>query len=352
MNINQRERARIRSIAEFQAEIQTRIMIEEQLSSEFEEVAFANSAEQVIDSCGFIAVNGLVSRPRGAVGALWYKRVLISSSDQDGQAHPFMWIIVSIPLLRSLDSVGTKSLFVFLVELVRLGLEKEFQTDFHELEQRAYESLKKAFYVRSKDLTSDPAQELRMKIHAILQTNLRSGIPIIFPEEDNLIQALNDETNMISLTRKSRSALNAAKFRLPYVIKKESDQVRIRVSPFMFQIVSEEGNRTISPTVTLIPLNKTGPTVILVNSEVTRGSSLEDLEVLIAFEISHAYANLQVRGEMEREIMALVSKNGDIAESEKITKIFGESRVKTVRERVEMILNRLSEEQHSVLRFS
>ena len=134
--------------------------------------------------------------------------------------------------------------------------------------------------------------------------------------------------------------------------KREVERIRIRTSPFMFQIVSEDGTRTISPTVTLLPLDKTGPTVILVNSDVTRGSSVEDLEVLIAFEISHAYANLKIRGEMEREIMALVSKDGDQSESEKMIKVFGESKVKAVKESVEIILTRLSDEQHPVLRFS
>ncbi|MFW9995286.1 MAG: hypothetical protein ACFFD4_24835 [Candidatus Odinarchaeota archaeon] len=308
-----------------------RIIVEEWLGTEFDLAArqLNENPDFYLTKVLFTGVNGLVKRKDGKAAAIAY----VDEPTRDNVIAVF-----SIPLIKALNNA---SLIIFVrIILQTLVIKKEKGESYEKAEIEAYEktynSLKYVNDVKRIQQIEKTRQAVLFHLFRFSRT-----MPVYDPKE--VVSELSED---FDTKLKVLTAFNKAKTRtLDLASSQVIKDLKIRSLPLIFQFIIETGERRVSPAHTLIMKPSSGKyssTIILFSEIIAKELPVEDLEVIISYEILNLLNHKKFsRGEMEQEIYEiLATKSKDVAEKN-VSFLYTKTRLTAVKEQTKKIMERL-----------
>ena len=309
----------VSSLVNFDKASKLRLSFEEWLKNEFEMIARQHEDQELVKVTRFIAVDALIQRNERQVGALSY----IFTEEN-------IWVIFSQPVFRKLDD-NTISLFlkVILQTIFELKNSND-KKNIRECEIRAYNKIVEDLdkLSRSENLLNQ-IDRMKQAIFFLSTQLLKARLPVVNPEtlipvkSDNLL--MNKINNAFSKIRtKLYNSIDPTHF----------DKAKFRILPYYFKIIYQDLNNDrselrVKPIVSLDIYdvqNSYSFSLFIINTYFLETIDLDDLELLLAYELISLINNRKFsRGEMEKEIHSIITKEKQVDENYDFLKSFYDS---------------------------
>ncbi|MFQ5979093.1 MAG: hypothetical protein ACE5OZ_13280 [Candidatus Heimdallarchaeota archaeon] len=337
--------------AKAKKDFRAQILLESWFRHELGNVSSGSPDLELLDSCRFLGIPGLISRPNGMVGAQWYRVVPFPSRTEDETAFAERKQIIcyfSIPFFRNLDPKSLESALIFTLETIREIIVNS-PKDFREAENKAFERIapqlrRKTFSSKS---TLNGANQTWAENMARLYFRLKSGAQII---NIDMLSEFED-AEFAEAQRILRTKLSRVKSKIAGLV--DSSFLRKTVLspvPAVFRsIVPSSSFSLLGTMLAYNRLNQLSLVVIMVGTPLLE---VDDLEVALAYHILSVYNERKyTRGIMEQEIFQLIRSKNDLNDQQ-IKRLYGEENLQKARNEIVELTNRLIEKNFFVIRLT
>ncbi|MHA1992230.1 MAG: hypothetical protein ACXACX_05270 [Candidatus Hodarchaeales archaeon] len=293
-----------------------RLSFEEWIKNEFKILAKQQEDQEIAKNARFIAVDALILRKHKQVGVISYQ-----FSEKN------IWIIFCQPILRKLDSHSITHFLKIIIESIVELKKQDDKEDVRGAEIRAYNKIIKDLekLSQSKNLLNQ-IERMKQAIFFLSTQFLKAGLPVVNPE--SLVPLKSDN----ELLEKISNAFQKIRIKLYSVVDPiQFEKVKFRILPFHFKIVmqnkdSHESELRVKPIITLDVYDYQGGytfSLFLINTFFLETIDSANLEILLAYElISMINSRKYNRGEMERDIYNILSKERKTDENYEVLKGF------------------------------
>jgi hypothetical protein len=322
-----------------------RLGFEEWIKNEFEILAKQHEDPEIARNTRFIAVDALILRNEKNIGVISYEFL------EDN-----IWIILSQPILRKLDNHSLSHFLKIILETL-VELKKENKKTIREAEIIAYRKMIRELEHQGQvNKNVNQIERMKQAIFFLSTQFLKGGLPVVNPK--TLIPVKSDN----KLHDKIMRAYQNIRIKLYTSIDpSQFDKIKFRILPYYFKVVVQDLNKNeselrIKPIISfdVYDYQKSYSfSLFIINTFFLETIDLTDLEILLAYElVSLINSRKFSRGEMEKEIYDILSKDREVDENFEVLKGFYDRKlIEQTRIKInEMITNDLESEETPLLR--